>query len=97
MSSNFKRLQKIRNQAYAENFSCLSISKTGESPSLSIFVFPIGIFKILINPLKNGYLEVMNDIIGELEADHEAAVNAAEAAAAGKSGSEMKTESRNSR
>ena len=51
----------------------------------------------MINPLKNGYLEVMNDIIGELEADHEAAVNAAEAAAAGKSGSEMKTESRNSR
>ena len=55
------------------------------------------IFNILINPLKNGYLEVMNDIIGELEADHEAAVNAAEAAAAGISGSEMKTESRNSR
>ena len=51
----------------------------------------------MINPLKNGYLEVMNDIIGELEADHEAAVNAAEAAAAGISGSEMKTESRNSR
>merc|ERR1712051_402860 len=42
-------------------------------------------------------VEVMNDIIGELEADHEAAVNAAEAAAAGISGSEMKTESRNSR
>ena len=55
------------------------------------------IFNILINPLKNGYFEVMNDIIGELEADHEAAVNAAEAAAAGISGSEMKTESRNSR
>ena len=48
-------------------------------------------------------VEVMNDIIGALEADHEAAVNAASAAAAavamaaGKTASEIETESRNSR
>ena len=34
MSSNFERLQKIINQAHAENFSCLS----GESPLLSIYL-----------------------------------------------------------
>ena len=50
-------------------------------------------------------VEVMNDIIGALEADHEAAVNAASAAAAvaalaaaaGKTASEIETETRNSR
>ena len=41
-------------------------------------------------------IKVMNDIIGALEADHEAAVNAA-AAAAGKTPSEMEKEARNSR
>ena len=39
MSSNFVMFQKIPNQAFAENFT--GLSKTGEHPLLSIFVFPI--------------------------------------------------------
>ena len=75
---------------------CLNIQKFRFLYSYSN-VFNLKYFQHIDQPVENGYLEVMNDIIGELEADHEAAVNAAEAAAAGKSGSEMKTESRNSR
>ena len=39
MSSNSVRFQNSPNQAFAENFTCLS--KAGESPLLSISVFPI--------------------------------------------------------
>ena len=41
MSSNLVRFQKISNQAFAENFTCLSFSKNIESSLLSLSVFPI--------------------------------------------------------